>query len=92
MIFLDLCQSHYQDLLITYLITYLKRKIKSVCDFIGLQNNKLNYKFKECKERSLKPINNLIKKFLNVYQFCNEDINKFVFVVKKGCLSIQIHR
>ena len=61
-----------------------KRKIKSVCNFIGLENNKLNYKCKECKKRSLKPINELIKKFLNVCQFCNEDINKFVLLLRKG--------
>ena len=61
-----------------------RRKIKSVCNFIGLKNNKLNYECKECKKRSLKPINELIKKFPNVYQFCNEDINKFVLLLRKG--------
>ena len=61
-----------------------RRKIKSLCDFIGLKNNKLNYKCKECRKRSLKPINKLIKKFPNVYQFCNEDINKFVLLLRKG--------
>ena len=61
-----------------------RRKIKSVCNFIGLENNKLNYECKECKKRSLKLINELIKKFPNVYQFCNEDINKFVLLVRKG--------
>ena len=61
-----------------------RRKIKSVCSFIGLKNNKLNYECKECKKRSLKPINKLIKKFPNVYQFCNEDINKFVLLLRKG--------
>ena len=30
------------------------------------------------------PINGLIKKFPNVYQFCNEDINKFVLLLRKG--------
>ena len=29
------------------------------------------------------PINGLIKKFPNVYQFCNEDINKFVLLLRK---------
>ena len=61
-----------------------RRKIKSVCDFLGLENNKLNYECKECKKRLLKPINGLIKKFPNVYQFCNEDINKFVLLLRKG--------
>ena len=26
-----------------------RRKIKSVCNFIGLKNNKLNSEYKECK-------------------------------------------
>ena len=30
------------------------------------------------------PINRLIKKLLNLYQFCNEDINKFVLLLRKG--------
>ena len=34
-----------------------KKEIKSVCNFIGLENNKLSYKCKECKKRQLKPIN-----------------------------------
>ena len=28
-----------------------RRKTRSVCNFIGLENNKLNYKCKECKKR-----------------------------------------
>ena len=39
------------------------RKIRLVCNFICLENNNLNYKCKECKKRSLKPINELIKNF-----------------------------
>ena len=61
-----------------------RKKFKSVCDFVGLENNELNYKCKECKKRLLKPINEWIKKFRNVYQFCNEDVNKFVFLLRKG--------
>ena len=30
------------------------------------------------------PINGLIKKFPSVYQFCNEDINKIVLLLRKG--------
>ena len=78
------------------LITYLKftkkqckgckerRKSKSGCSFIGLKNNKLNYKCKKCKKRWLKPINQLIKMFPNIHQFCNIDINKFVSSLRKG--------
>ena len=28
-----------------------RRKIKSVCSFIGRKNNKLNYEYKECKKK-----------------------------------------
>ena len=66
-----------------------KRKIKSVCNFISLENNKLNYKCKECKKRWLMPINGLIKKFPNVYQFCNGDTNKFVLLLRKGVYSYE---
>ena len=61
-----------------------RRKIKSVCNFIGLKNNKLNYECKECKKRWLKPVNGSIKKFPNIYQFCNRDINQFVLLLRKG--------
>ena len=66
-----------------------RRKIKSVCNFIGLEINKLNYEWKECKKRSLKPINESIEKFPNVYQFFNEDINKFVLLLRKGDYSCE---
>ena len=61
-----------------------RKKIKSVCNFIGLKNNKLNYECKECKKRWLKPVNGLIKNFPNTHQFCNGDINKFVLLLRKG--------
>ena len=38
-----------------------RRKIKSVCNFIWLKNNKLSYKCKECKKIWLKTINELIR-------------------------------
>ena len=105
MIALDLCQPHYQVLLLVFLTIksshYLseiykkkckgceeRKKIKSVCNFYWLKNNKLNYEYKECTKRWLKPVYGLIKKFPNLYEFCNGDINKFVFVVKKARLSI----
>ena len=51
-----------------------KRKIKSVCNFIGLKNNKLNYKCKECKNRWLKPVNGLIKSFQIYTSFIMETL------------------
>ena len=61
-----------------------RRKIKSECDFIGLKNNKLHYKCKECEKRWLKPVKELIKKFSSAYQFCNSDLNKLVLLLRKG--------
>ena len=60
-----------------------RRKIKPVFNFIGLKNNKLNYEYKECKKRWLKQVIRLIKKFPNLYQFCNGGINKFVLLLRK---------
>ena len=61
-----------------------RRKIKSVCNFIGLKNNKLNYECKEFLKRWLKRVKGLIKKFPNIHQFCNGDINKFVLLLRKS--------
>ena len=61
-----------------------KRKIKSTYNFIGLKNNKLNSECKECIKIWLKPLNGLIKKFTNIHQVCNGDINKFILLLRKG--------
>ena len=61
-----------------------RKNIKSVCDFIGFKDNRLNYRCKECSNESYKSINGLIEKFPNVYQFCDGDINKFVLLLRKG--------
>ena len=60
-----------------------KKNQISMCNFIGLENNKLNCKCKECKKRWLISINGLIKKFPNIYQFCNGHTNKFVLLLRK---------
>ena len=63
----------------------MQRKKKnqiSTHNFIGLKNNKLHYKCKECK-KILKSINGLIKMFLNIYQSCNGGINKFALLLRK---------
>ena len=59
------------------------KNIKWEFDFIGFKNNTLNYRCKECKGKSTKPINGLIKKFPSVYQFCDCDINEFVLLLRK---------
>ena len=90
MIVSDLCQPHYQVLLITYPKFTEKnakdargKKIKSACNFIGLKKNKLNYECKEFKKRWLMSINELIRTFPNIQQFCNGDINKFILLLRR---------
>ena len=61
-----------------------KIKINSECCFVGLKNNRLIYRCKECKEEWKRPINELIEKFPSIYQFCNGDLNKFVLLLRKG--------
>ena len=53
-----------------------RKKIRSECEFIGLKDNRLNYKCKECNETSAKSINDLIEKFPRVYKFCNGSSGK----------------
>ena len=46
-----------------------KIKINSKFCFVGLKNNKLIYKCKECKEEWKRPLNKLIESFPSIYQF-----------------------
>ena len=61
-----------------------KIKINSECCFVGLKNNRLTYRCKECKEEWKRPIEGLIEKFPSIYQFCNDNLNKFVLLLRKG--------
>ena len=61
-----------------------KKNIKSECNFIEFKNNRLNYKCEKCGKKSFTSINRLIKKFPIVYQFCKNDLNKFVLLLRKG--------
>ena len=60
-----------------------RRNINSECNFIELENNKLNCKCKEFNKKSSKSINESIEKFPNMDQFCNGDINKIVLLLRK---------
>ena len=61
-----------------------RNNIKSECKFIKFKNNRLNYKCKECNDKSCKSINGLIKRFPSTYRFCNKDLNKFILLLRKG--------
>ena len=92
MIVLDSCKVNYQTLLVTCLKSIIRlakhawreKNIKSECEFIGLKNNRLNHRCKECKGTSAKPMSGLIETSPSVYQFCDGDLNKFVLVLRKG--------
>ena len=49
-----------------------------------MNNNRLNYRCKECKGISTKSIKRLIEKFPRIYQSCDGDLNKFVLLLRKG--------
>ena len=59
-------------------------KINPECSYVGLKNDSLIYKCKECRKECKRPIDELKEKFPNIYQFCNDDLNKFVLLLKKG--------
>ena len=66
-----------------------KIKVNSKCCFVGLKNNKLIYRCKECKKEWKKPIEGLIKKFPSIYQFCNGRLNKFILLLRKSFYSYE---
>ena len=55
-----------------------RRNIKSKCEFIGLKNNRLNYRSKECNGTSNKSINDLIERFPRMYKFCNRNLDNLL--------------
>ena len=61
-----------------------KIKINSECCFVGLKNNILIYKSKECKAKWRRPIHELSKNFPSMSQVCNGNLNKFVMLLRKS--------
>ena len=58
---------------------------ESNLDYIKIKNEKLLLKCFNCNIYYKKKFNkDLIKKFKNTYSFCNNDLHKFVFLLKKG--------
>ena len=60
-----------------------KIKINSECCFVGLKNDRLIYRCKECKEEWKRQIERLMRKFPSIYQFRNGDLNKFILLLRK---------
>ena len=67
-----------------------KKNIKSECEYVGLKNNRLNYRCKECNGKSSKSVNDLIETFPGMYKFCNGNLNKFVTLLRK-CAYPYLH-
>ena len=58
---------------------------KSCLDYMIAKDDQLIFRCFECEENFKKDFNNeLIKRFANIYKFCNEDINKFILLLRKG--------
>ena len=58
---------------------------KSSLDYIATKDKQLIFRWFECKKNYKKDFNKeLIKRFANIYEFRNEDINKFILLLRKG--------
>ena len=54
---------------------------------MSFKDDQLIFSCFECKKRYEKDFNkDLIDRFSNTYRFCNEDIHKFILVLRKGVI------
>ena len=57
----------------------------SCLDYIKTKNEKLVLECYNCKQRYRKKFNKeLIKRFVSTYNFCNNDLNKFILLLRNG--------
>ena len=58
---------------------------KSYLDYMITKDDQLIFKCFECRKSYMRDFNkDLIKRFASTYEFCNEDINKFILSLRKG--------
>ena len=58
---------------------------KSYLDYVTIKDNQLTFRGFSCKKNYEKDFNeDLIQRFANIYEFCNGDLNKFIFLLRKG--------
>ena len=63
---------------------------KSNLDYIETKNEKLILECYNCKQHYRKKFNKeLIKRFASTYEFCNNDLNKFILLLRKGVYSYE---
>ena len=57
---------------------------KSYLDYMSIKNNQLIPRCFECKKNYKKDFNKeLMRRFANISEFCNGDINKFILLLRK---------
>ena len=60
-------------------------KCKSNLCFVRATNEKLIFKCIDCEKKYEKELNKeLIERFANTYKFCDNDLNKFIMLLRKG--------
>ena len=58
---------------------------KSSLDYMTTRDDQSIFRCFECKKNYQKDFNkDLINRFANTYEFCNEDINRFILLFRKG--------
>ena len=58
---------------------------KSCLDYMTTKDEQLIFRCFECKKNYKKDFNQeLIKRFANIYELCNGDINKCILLLRKG--------
>ena len=57
---------------------------KSFLDYMIFKDDELIFRCFECKKNYMKDFDeDLIKKFARTYEFCDEEINKFILLLRK---------
>ena len=58
---------------------------KSCLDYMKSKDEKLIFRCFTCKKNYEKDFSKeLIKRFANIYEFCNRELNKFILLLRKG--------
>ena len=66
---------------------------KSCLDYMTTKDEKLILRCFSCKKNYEKDVNKeLIKRFANTYNFCDNNLNKFILLLRKAMICHAIHR
>ena len=63
----------------------ISAQCKSYLEYMKIKDEQLIFRCLKFKKNYKQDFNKeLIKRFANIYEFCNEDINKFILLLRKG--------